>query len=86
MNDLERAKALRRLCPCQGSFDAYEQNLDVIRRAQKDPSPFVRGIALHLQEDALEIEHMEARAERSEQAREARVRRVVRATRGRVRG
>jgi hypothetical protein len=63
-----RAKALRRLCPCHGSFEMYDKYLDVIRAMQKDPSPKVRGVALHLEEDALLLESFEYRRERSEEA------------------
>ena len=63
-----RAKALRRLCPCHGSFEMYDRYLDVIRTMQKDPSEKVRRVALHLEEDALVLESMESARERTEEA------------------
>ena len=69
-----RAKALRRLCPCHGSFEMYDKYYDVIRAMQKDSSERVRKIALHLEEDALVLESMQSRRERSEEALERRAR------------
>jgi hypothetical protein len=63
-----RAKALRRLCPCHGSFQMYDRYLDMIRAMQKDPSRKVRAVALHLEEDALVLESMQYRMEESEEA------------------
>jgi hypothetical protein len=63
-----RAKALRRLCPCHGSFEMYDKYLDVIRAMQKDPSDKVRRVALHLEEDALLLESMQYRREETEEA------------------
>ena len=63
-----RAKALRRLCPCHGSFELYDRYYDVIRAMQKDASSKVRAVALHLEEDAFVLESMESRRERSEEA------------------
>ena len=67
-NEDVRAKALRRLCPCHGSFEMYDRYLDVIRAMQKDPSEKVRRVALHLEEDALVLESMQSARERSEEA------------------
>ena len=63
-----RAKALRRLCPCHGSYELYDKYLDLIRRMQKDESDKVRGVALHLEEDALLLESMQYASEESEEA------------------
>jgi len=63
-----RAKALRRLCPCHGSFEMYDKYLDVIRQMRKDESDKVRRVALHLEEDALVLESMEYARERAEEA------------------
>ena len=71
-DDRVRAKALRRLCPCHGSYELYDRYYDVIRALQKDPSPRVRAVALHLEEDAFVLESMESRRERSEEALEQR--------------
>lgn len=50
-----RAKALRSLCPCHGDWKMFEENLLLVERFRKDPSPLVRRTALHLFEDAGEI-------------------------------
>jgi len=63
-----RAKALRRLCPCHGSFEMYDKYLDVIRSMQKDESEKVRRVALHLEEDALVLESMQYAREKAEEA------------------
>ena len=62
------AKALRRLCPCHGSYDLYDKYLDVIRKMQKDESEKVRRVALHLEEDALVLESMQYAREKTEEA------------------
>lgn len=63
-----RAKALRRLCPCHGSFELYDRYIDLIRAMQKDQSEKVRAVALHLEEDAFRLESFEYRRERAEEA------------------
>lgn len=65
-----RAKALRTLCPCHGSFQLLEENLELVRRMQKDLSPLVRAVAFHIVQDAGVLESMEASRERAELARE----------------
>jgi hypothetical protein len=66
-----RARALHAICPCAAGFQLYEQLRDEVRRLQKDPSPQVRAIALHVEQDAGRIEEIEAAldraAERAEQ-------------------
>ena len=49
-----RAKALRRLCPCRNAWDLFAEHRDLIERLKKDPCKVVRGIALHIFEDAAE--------------------------------
>jgi hypothetical protein len=51
-----RARAARELCPCRTSWDLFEQTLDTLRRMTKDPSPVVRANALHVFEDAFELD------------------------------
>jgi len=51
-----RARAARELCPCRTDWDVFEQTLDTLRRMTKDPSPVVRANALHVFEDAFEID------------------------------
>jgi hypothetical protein len=55
-----RARALRRSCPCHVSWEAYEQLRKPALRLRRDPNPEVRAIADHLEEDARQLESMEA--------------------------
>jgi len=52
-----RARAARELCPCHSDWGVFEQNLDVLRQMTKDASPVVRANALHVFEDAFELEN-----------------------------
>jgi hypothetical protein len=52
-----RARAARSVCPCRMGWNAFEQCLDQVKALQKDPSPQVRGAALHVFEDAFEMEN-----------------------------
>lgn len=49
-----RAKALRRLCPCRNAWHLFAQHRALVERLKKDPSMVVRGIAVHIFEDAAE--------------------------------
>jgi hypothetical protein len=51
-----RLKALKRACPCRSGFTAYERLRHDIQRLQKDPDPGVRRAALHIVQEACEIE------------------------------
>ncbi len=51
-----RAKAVRSLCPCHAGWQLFEQHLDLVARLKKDPSPVVRANALHVFEDAGEMQ------------------------------
>ena len=51
-----RASAVRSLCPCRSGWEFFEAYLPLIRQLQKDSSPLVRASALHLFEDADEME------------------------------
>src|SRR5581483_4140037 len=66
-----RVKALHAVCPCAAGYQLYEQLRVEVRRLQKDPSPRVRAVALHVEEDAGRIEEIEATldqaSERAEQ-------------------
>lgn len=59
-----RASALRRSCPCHTPWEVYEQLRKPALRLRKDPSPAVRRIADHLEQDARELADMEADARR----------------------
>ena len=62
LSDLEssdetvRLKALGSLCPCRAGWEIFERHMDVVVRLKKDPSPRVRARALHIFEDASEME------------------------------
>ncbi len=47
-----RVKALHAVCPCAAGFRLYERLRGEVRRLQKDPSPRVRAIAMHVEQDA----------------------------------
>ena len=55
-DEATRARAARELCPCHTDWRVFEQGLDALRRMTKDPSPLVRANALHVFEDAFELE------------------------------
>jgi hypothetical protein len=59
-----RAAALRRSCPCHVSWDVYEHLRKPALKLRRDPSPQVRALANHLEEDARELWEMEASVER----------------------
>jgi hypothetical protein len=60
-----RVKALHRACPCAAGFLVYERFRGEVTRLQKDPSPRVRAAALHVEQDALLIEQLEANLDRA---------------------
>ena len=55
-----RVEALHAVCPCAAGYQLYAQLRDEVRRLQKDPSPRVRAVALHVEDDAGRIEEIEA--------------------------
>lgn len=55
-DEVVRAKAVRSLCPCHSGWGPFEQHLPLIKALCKDPSPLVRKAALHLFEDAGEMQ------------------------------
>src|SRR5436305_9160496 len=55
-NTAVRARATRALCPCHGGWEIFEQQFDRVERLKKDPSPEVRAHALHVFEDAAEMQ------------------------------
>jgi hypothetical protein len=58
-----RIKALHAVCPCASGFQAYEHLRCEVKRLQKDPSPRVRAMALHVEQDACRIERIAAELE-----------------------
>lgn len=51
-----RAKAVRSLCPCRAGWQLFEQHMGIVARLKKDPNPAVRSHALHVFEDAGEMQ------------------------------
>ena len=51
-----RLKALGSLCPCRAGWEIFERHMDVVVRLKKDTSSKVRARALHIFEDAGEIQ------------------------------
>jgi hypothetical protein len=62
-----RVKALHRVCPCGAGFVVFERFRPEVKRLQKDLSPAVRAAALHVEQDACEIEAIEAGLDRAEE-------------------
>ena len=78
-DDAARAKAVRALCPCRMGWEAFERNIEAVSKLQKDESPAVRAAALHVFEDAGEMESSGLPTHRREGANE--MLRVKRASR-----
>lgn len=47
-----RAKAVRQICPCRLGWDGFQRSWELVKKLRKDPSPAVRAAALHVFEDA----------------------------------
>ena len=60
-----RIKALHAVCPCAAGYELYERLRGEVRRLQKGPSPQVRAVALHVEDDAGRIEEIEAGLDRA---------------------
>ena len=58
------AEAVRQVCPCRMPWDVFRQVRKAAQRLRDDPSPLVRANALHIEEDAREVEALEALRER----------------------
>lgn len=76
------ANALREVCPCRMSWEVFEQVRKPALKHRKHPSPLIRDLANHIEEDAQEVAALEAIRERElerqeswEQDRESRKRR-----------
>jgi hypothetical protein len=59
-DELARAQAVRQVCPCRLPWDVFRQVRKAAQRLRHDPSALVRANALHVEEDAREIEALEA--------------------------
>jgi HEAT repeat protein len=61
-----RARAVRAVCPCRMPWEVFEQLRKPVQRLRRDPSPAVRRLALHAEEDARMVAALEALRERAE--------------------
>lgn len=66
-----RADALREVCPCHMSWEIFEQLRKPALRLRNDPSPLVRKIADHIEEDTRHVFALEALRERELEREEA---------------
>ena len=55
-NEEVRLKALGSLCTCRAGWEIFERHMNVVARLKKDPNPTVRARALHIFEDAGEMQ------------------------------
>ncbi len=51
-----RAKAVRSICPCRLGWRHFEAVLGLLEQLKKDPDPIVRASAIHVFEDADEMD------------------------------
>ncbi|HLV81063.1 MAG TPA: hypothetical protein VKT32_12315 [Chthonomonadaceae bacterium] len=51
-----RARAVRSICPCRMGWQHFEEIIGLLERMKKDPDPMVRANALHVFQDAAEME------------------------------
>lgn len=51
-----RAKAVRSICPCRLGWRHFEAVLGLVGQLKKDPDPIVRASAIHVFDDAAEID------------------------------
>jgi hypothetical protein len=59
-----RARAVRQVCPCRLPWEVFRRVRKAAQRLRHDPSALVRANARHVEEDAREIEALEALRER----------------------
>ena len=55
-DDTTRARAVGALCPCRVGHEVFERHLSAVAALTHDPSPAVRKAALHVFEDAFEMQ------------------------------
>lgn len=60
-DEATRAQAVRDLCPCRIGWEGFQREMDVVARLAKDRSPEVRRQALHVFQDAYEMQCIESR-------------------------
>lgn len=51
-----RARAARQICPCRLGWEVFERCMEMVEPLRKDPSSEVRRAALHVFEDAFEMQ------------------------------
>lgn len=51
-----RARAARQICPCRLGWEVFERCMEQVEPLRKDPDPAVRRAALHVFEDAFEMQ------------------------------
>src|SRR5207247_2294872 len=44
------------VCPCRMGWDGFQRSMQIVATLTKDPSPLVRRAALHVFQDAFEME------------------------------
>ena len=69
-DEVVRARAVRQVCPCRVSWEAFDRLRKVAQQLQRDPSPLVRANARHVEEDAREVRALEALWEQVQEAEE----------------
>jgi hypothetical protein len=55
-DEATRTRAARGICPCRLGWEVFERCMELVEPLRKDPSPMVRKAALHVFEDAFEME------------------------------
>jgi len=62
-DDDARGKAVRQVCPCRMGWEVFQETMEHLPKMTKDPSPYVRAQALHVFEDAFQIQSRESRTD-----------------------
>lgn len=62
-DEAARGKAVRQVCPCRMGWETFQETMPDLRKMIKDPSAYVRAQAVHVFEDAFQIQRMETAKE-----------------------
>ena len=62
-DEAARGKAVRQVCPCRMGWEVFQDTMEPLRKMTKDPSAYVRAQALHVFQDAFQMQSMESRKE-----------------------
>src|SRR5881396_37175 len=65
-DEAARLKAVRTVCPCRMGWDGFQRCMEIVQRLNKDPSPAVRRAAMHVFEDAHEMDSSGLQTSRQE--------------------